>query len=286
MFSPRRILFPVDFSQACEATAPRIATVAKHFHAAVTLLHVLPQNPFDEHRRLAQEDLSAFGWPHFTGMSTSPEIVEGDPARAILEYAREERIDLIMMPTHGFGAFRRFILGSVTEKVLRDAPCPVWTDAHIESEREGSAIMDHDEKLPVKSVVCAVDFSEDSQPALQWAADFASDTSAKLTIVHAVPPLVPSPELPEDWTLEVEEAVREQLHKLQQAVGTHAEARIVTGEVAHALRDAVADVGGDLLVIGRRPERDTSAHFLDHAYPIVRSSPCPVVSVSKRVDMR
>ena len=281
MFSPRRMLFPVDFSRPSEAMAPRVAAVAKHFHAGVTLLHVLPTNPVDEHRRLAQEDLSAFGWPHFTGMSTSQAIVEGDPAEAILKFAREEKVDLIMMPTHGFGPFRRFLLGSVTEKVLRDAPCPVWTDAHNEMQKEAdtAAAPGSVDKLPVKNVVCAVDLSEESEPALRWAADFAADASAKLTIVHAVPRSLPTPELPVDWTPELEEAARDQLAKLQQAVGTHAETRVITGEVAHALHDAVEDVHGDLLVIGRRPEGGRWSHIMDHAYPIVRNSPCPVVSV-------
>lgn len=280
MFSPRRMLFPVDFSQPSEAMAPRVATVAKHFHAGVTLLHVLPANPVDEHRRLTQEDLSAFGWPHFTGMATAQAIVEGDPAHAILKFAREQRIDLIMMPTHGFGPFRRFLLGSVTEQVLRDAPCPVWTDAHSEMERGTRPALDGQaEKLPVKSVVCAVDFSEESQPTLRWAADFASDTSAKLTIVHAVPMSVPTAEMPLDYTPQMEEAAREQLAKLQKAVGTHADALVITGEVSHALHDAVEDVHADLLVIGRRADSGGWTHVMDHAYPIVRNSPCPVVSV-------
>jgi nucleotide-binding universal stress UspA family protein len=283
MFSPRRMLFPVDFSQPSEAMAPRVAAVARHFHAGVTLLHVLPTNPVDEHRRLAQEDLSAFGWPYFTGMSTAQAIVEGDPAEAILKYAREQKIDLIMMPTHGFGPFRRFLLGSVTEKVLRDAKCPVWTDAHSEIHKgaPGTEVVSAgaDDMLPVKNVVCAVDLSEESQPALKWAADFAADASAKLTIVHAIARSLPTPELPVDWTPQLEEAAREQLAKLQQAVGTHAETRVITGEVAHALHDAVEDVHGDLLVIGRRPDGGGWAHVMDHAYPIVRNAPCPVVSV-------
>jgi nucleotide-binding universal stress UspA family protein len=274
------MLFPVDFSQPSEAMVPRVAAVAKHFHAGVTLLHVLPKNPVDEHRRLAQEDLSALGWPYFTGLSTSQAIVEGDPAEAILKYAREEKVDLIMMPTHGFGPFRRFLLGSVTEKVLRDARCPVWTDAHTELHKVApDAATSASDGLPVKNVVCAVDLSDESQPALRWAADFAADASAKLTIVHAVPRPLPAPELRVDWAAELEEVAREQLAKLQQAVGTHAETRVITGEVAHALHDAVEDVHGDLLVIGRRPDGGVWSHVTDHAYPIVRNAPCPVVSV-------
>jgi hypothetical protein len=59
-------------------------------------------------------------------------VLEGDPARQIVDYAHEEKVDLIVMPTHGYGPFRQFILGSITAKVLHDADCPVWTGVHLE----------------------------------------------------------------------------------------------------------------------------------------------------------
>lgn len=280
MFSPRRMLFPVDFSDPCVAMAPSVAEFAKHFHAGLTLLHVLPANPLDAHRAEAQEDLTAFAWPAFAGMCTCQAIMEGDPAEAILKYARDQRVDLIMMPTHGFGAFRRFLLGSVAERVLRDAPCPVWTDMHSDMalHRTPASPVDMND-LHVKNVVCAVDFSDRSRTALRWAADFAHDMSAKLTIVHAMARAMPTPELPVDWTPQIEESIREQLAKLQASEGTHAETRVVTGEVAHALHDVVKDVQGDVLVIGRCPENSAWARMTDHAYPIVRNAACPVVSV-------
>ncbi len=190
MFDPRRMLFPVDFSEPSAAMAPLVAALARRFHAGLTLLHVLPTNPTDEHRNQAQEDLSAFAWPHFAGMSTSQAILEGDPATVILKYAREQRVDLIMMPTHGYGPFRRFILGSVAEQVLREATCPVWTDVHNELHSLTPDASDP-EKFQVRNVVCAIDLSPGSRTALRWAAGFAADMSAKLTIVHAVPALFP-----------------------------------------------------------------------------------------------
>lgn len=280
MFSPRRMLFPVDFSAPCIAMAPLAAEFSKHFHAGLTLLHVLPPNPLDTHRTEAQEDLNAFAWPTFSGMGTCQAIVEGDAAEAILKFARQNHVDLIMMPTHGFGPFRRFLLGSVAERVLRESPCPVWTDIHGEMPARGlTTEQKAHADLHMKSVVCAVDLSDDSRTALRWAADFAQNMSAKLTIVHAIARAMPTPELPVDWTPQIEESAREQLDRLQASEGTHAEARVVTGEIAHALHDAVEDAHGDLLVIGRGPESGAWARLLDHAYPIVRNAPCPVVSV-------
>jgi nucleotide-binding universal stress UspA family protein len=260
--------------------APLVADFAKHFHANVTLLHVLPANPLDAHRTEVQEDLNAFAWPSFAGICTCQAIAEGDPATAILAYARQHSVDLIMMPTHGFGPFRRFLLGSVAEKVLRDAPCPVWTDIHGDLRpHEATSLPPQTGDLRMKSVVCAIDLSEGSRTALRWAADFARDMSAKLTIVHAIARAMPTPELPVDWTPQIEEAAREQLDRLQASEGTHAETRVVTGEIAHAVHDAVEDAHGDLLVIGRNAEHGAWARMMDHAYPIVSNAPCPVVSV-------
>ena len=272
MFNPRRMLFPVDFSDRCAAVAPLVAAFARHFHSGLTLLHVLPPNPLDEHRIQAQEDLRAFAWPHFSGMNTCQALAEGDPADEILKYAREQRVELIMMPTHGFGPFRRFLLGSVAERVLREAACPVWTDVHSEMPPARG-------DLGIHNVVCAVDLSGESESALRWAAEFAADTSAKLTIVHAMPRSMPTPELPIDWTPQMEEAALDQIEKLQKSEGTHADVRLATGEVAYAVHDAVEASHGDLLVIGRGVNGSRLAHFRDHAYPIVRQAPCPVVSV-------
>ena len=277
MFNPRRILFPVDFSEPCVAMAPLAAAIAKHYHAGLTLLHVLPANPTDEHRVQAREDLSAFAWPYLAGMSTTQTTVEGDPAGEILKYAHDQRAELIMMPTHGYGPFRRFLLGSVAARVLAEASCPVWTDVHYESPVCADSLADGD--LHVRNVVCAVDLSPDSRPALRWAADFAANMSAKLTVIHAVPRSIPTPELPIDWTPQMEEAALDGIEKLQKSEGTHAEARVVTGEVAYALHDAVEQAHGDVLVIGRGPANHMLARLMDHAYPIVRHAPCPVISV-------
>lgn len=278
MFNPRRMLFPVDFSEPAAAMAPLVAAVARRFHAGLTLLHVLPPNPTDEHRNQAQEDLSAFAWPHFAGMSTSQAILEGDPAAVILKYARDQRVDLIMMPTHGYGPFRRFLLGSVAQRVLRDAPCPVWTDVHHELKAMGVEARNTG-KFQVNNVVCAIDLSPGSRTALRWAAGFAADMSAKLTIVHAVPRALPTPELPVDWTPQMEEAALDEIERLQKCEGTNADARVVTGEIAHAVHDAVEQAHGDVLVIGRGPDEHALARLMDHGYPIVRQAPCPVVSV-------
>src|SRR5690242_7821708 len=141
MQSFQKILFPVDFSDSCVGAAPFVDAMAKKFSARVTLLHVLEMPPpyfTDWYGFMAMVDVSAvregrvnelneFLKDRFHGPYVNREMLQGDPSQVISNYAQEQGIDLIMMPTHGFGTFRSLLLGSVTSKVLHDSACPVWT---------------------------------------------------------------------------------------------------------------------------------------------------------------
>src|SRR5271170_3151146 len=78
--------------------------------------------------------------PELDGISVTRVLLEGDPAQEIVQAARDRNVDLVMMSTHGHGAFYRFLLGSVAAKVLHESPCPVWTGVHLDeaSPREFS----------------------------------------------------------------------------------------------------------------------------------------------------
>jgi nucleotide-binding universal stress UspA family protein len=274
MYPPRKILFPLDFSNRCTAIAPMVAEFRNRFHASLTLLHVLPGGAADEDRIDAQEDMNVFADSHFSGMPLCRSLTQGDAAQEILKFAEEHQTDLIMMPTHGYGTFRRLLLGSVALKVLNGARCPVWTDAHTEVP------LSH-QNAKFRSVLCAVDLSARSRPALHWAKEFTNATQAKLTIVHATPLAfaagVGAPIA--DWTPEIEDAAREEIKKLEQGEGMNVPVTLVPGEVAHAVRAAAEEAEADLLVIGRGAEDGHGGRLRNHAYPIIRHSPCPVISV-------
>jgi nucleotide-binding universal stress UspA family protein len=104
-------------------------------------------------------------------------LVEGDAAHHIVEYAHSQQTNLIVMPTHGYGPFRRLLLGSVTSKVLHDADCAVWTGVHANKDLPA-------EPMTLKDIVCAVDLQRHSSNTLKWASSLANDFKAKLTAVH------------------------------------------------------------------------------------------------------
>ena len=171
MIALKRILVPSDFSEASEAAVKYGVALARAFNAQLLLLHVEVRHDFEvmvESRRVAEQALSevtpAQDSPGPEGsMARDQEIQHaaralfgtmlteqderdvhaeyvlrvsglGGPYVEIVRYAQEREIDLIVMGTHGRGFVEHMLMGSVAEKVVRKAPCPVLTVRHPEHE--------------------------------------------------------------------------------------------------------------------------------------------------------
>ncbi|MEM9531927.1 MAG: universal stress protein [Pseudomonadota bacterium] len=133
--SNRITVVPIDFSDACSAAldAPLAEAPADKVH----LVHVIYSTVYaaggevivssianEEQIEKTREQFAAFlkkrGLPDF-----STEVLVGDPGKEIVEYADRIAADLIVVPSHGFHGWRRLMLGSVTERIVRLAHCPV-----------------------------------------------------------------------------------------------------------------------------------------------------------------
>src|SRR5678816_480387 len=190
MLAIKHILFPVDFSERCCHIAPAVQALVTRFGAKITLVGAVPPIwqpglgegaiPVDmtELRQDLQRQLNATFVPEFQGLTVQRIAEIGDPAEVITRFAHTKGVDLIMMPTHGYGPFRSLLLGSVTAKVLHDAECPVWTQAHVEQPVE--------RHIAGGNVLCAIDATPQSARLIEWAAEYAKLTGAQLRLVHAV----------------------------------------------------------------------------------------------------
>ena len=289
MRSFSKILLPVDFSERSTGAARYAQALARHFQAELILLHVLtpPDYQFgaqemagsmlDELYRnraeLASTELDAFLTLDPPGLKVRRIVLKGDPAKTIVALAHDEGVDIITMPTHGYGPFRRFILGSNTAKVLHDADCPVWTGVHLEQAPALASI-------PFRSILCAVDLGSQSAETLDWAAWLARQFGARLGVVHAtagVPDLGDDPKW--QWRTETRAAAGRELFRLLDGVGAEADLTIEAGEPAQVICSAAARVAADVLVIGRGSAAGVFGRLRTNAYAIIRQSPCPVVSV-------
>lgn len=284
MLTLKKLLLPVDYSQRCLSAAECVKVLARCCDPQVTVLHVTGEGAQRDTREtsgasdaqgaIARADFTAALNRLLDGLNVEFTELPGDPARAIVDYAQDHGTDLIIMPTRGHGALRRFLLGSVTAKVLHDAGCPVWTGVHAEEEEMPR------KHMGIRHVACGVDLGPQSGRVLQWAADLAGAFDARLTVVHASTQLEPVIGVVHDpeWRAHVWKATDAQLSELLQKVGVEAERKLAPGEPGKAVSAAAAEIGADVLVIGRTPDGPLG-RLRTNAYAITRQSPCPVVSV-------
>jgi universal stress protein A len=133
MFRFSNILCPLDFDQNSLKAVPVAAELARERNATLHLLHVLHPAPeeafsFGKIESAARTKLERIGHQKLkTGSRCELHVVTGDPAVEVLKAATRLGIDLIVMATHGRKGFRRLVLGSVAERVVREAQCPVLT---------------------------------------------------------------------------------------------------------------------------------------------------------------
>jgi nucleotide-binding universal stress UspA family protein len=275
----KKILFPVDFSDSCLGAARYVEALAGRFEAQIMLLHVVgmgEHNLADDLLPQRQALLDAFLADELKYFTTLRLCVTGDdPETEIVGAARHWGPDLVVMPTHGLGAFRRLLLGSITAKVLHDLDCPVWTGVHSEA----APLL---ENIHCRKVLCAIDLTEHSHCVLQWAAWLAGECQASLGIVHAtaeLPAAFYSLNLEKDLARSVAEQEKRQIQVLQTAAGTAGQVFIESGDPAKVVACAARNFDADLLVIGRHGETGIAGYMRQSAYSILRDSPCPVISI-------
>jgi nucleotide-binding universal stress UspA family protein len=283
----KKILLPVDFPNTSLEVVHQAAAFARRFHAEIVMLHVVTAQ---SHAAGVPDDGPEFAaWdvlaeiteraqnldkslaPELDGLAIRSALVKGDPARAIVQMAQEENADLIMMPSHGF-TFNRFLLGSVTARVLGRCECPVWTSAHVEeSPVQGFAI---------RNVLCAVDLGPRSDDVAWWAAQMAAELGARLTLAHVTPGVElwgpGGTYVSARWKEALVSDASRQLAELQQKLDIKADVFIGSGHTAKVLNEVARQTHADLLVTVCYPY---GGNLRIHGYGTICAVPTPVLSV-------
>jgi nucleotide-binding universal stress UspA family protein len=286
------VLCPVDYSQCSQLALRRAVELAKTFDARVTVLHVTA---------LSAPGLMATGYGGYAGFAAGAEDVvrawqrdessrlgdfvapfmdagvpietkliagvEGNPWREIKGLAEDLPADLIVMGTHGRTGLPHVLLGSVAEKVLRVAPCPVMT------VRAGDG-------LPVtgplfRRIVCATDLTEASGATVDMAVSLAEESLARLTLVHVV-------EKPEGTS--IDRANQRLLQLARTAPGfCETDERVETGEAWEEIVRVAQATAADLVVIGARARHALGRLSLGStADQVVRHAAMPVLVVPRK----
>lgn len=171
------------------------------------------------------------------------------------------------MAGHTHSPFEDFALGSVTAGLLSCAPCPVWVSLH-------------DEKGPAplfRRILSAMDLSDQSARAFDWAVAFADAFNATCDVIH----VSESGDGQVGRTTEdsLPSIGREAVDRIRAELGSRGQVILATGELVKAACSFAAESRSDLLVIGRSPAGNAIDRVHSAAYKLVHNAPCPVVSI-------
>jgi universal stress protein E len=177
----RHIMAAVDLSTDSPLALARAASLATSYGARLTVLHA-SKAAFDTSRRNAlQARLADLAGAHAFRPHADMVVLPGDPAPTILDFARADGVDLIVVGRRRHGMFQRLFFESAGEIVTREASCPVLA---VTEPRATPPVTPRSRRRP--RILCAVDLTESSAPTLDRAASLAHNTRAPLTVLHVI----------------------------------------------------------------------------------------------------
>ena len=303
MLTFQRILCPIDFSESSKNALMYAKALSSWYEAPITVLHVcvdLPvfemASPFGqtaatavvmEQAQLSERQLAVRQFVTSEIGDHPAEIIiddSNDATAAILTEAAARKGSLVVMGTHGRSGIDHMLLGSVAEKVLRKAACPVLIVPPGAPVSEGTV-------SPVfKRIVCAIDFSTSSLLALNEALAFAQEADARLTLVHAIEFPAALREVAFSTDADVDRlhvaAEAEYLRRLRALVPAQARTyctvttQVGEGKPAREITRVAAAERADLIVMGVQGRGAVDLMvFGSNTNTVVRSATCPVLVV-------
>lgn len=280
------IVFPIDFSKRCDAVCPAVCALARSSKAKLTLIHAVDLPPgayadwysfsamvdVESIRKHEGKLLDEFAREYTADLGAHRVLLDGPPVSSIVKYVEDHGADLITLPTHGYGRFRSLLVGSVTQGILHDAHCPVWTAAHTELGGVPTVYRD---------VVCAVDLGPATPMVLDWAQRFARHHEAKLSIVHVMPPVADPAH--SSGAADFRRQTREHAQELYFGYSRDAEVdgpcEFIEGPTGEMVAAFARGRDADLVICGRGVIQGTLGRLRTHVQDIIRLAPCPVLSL-------
>jgi len=279
-----RILVPLDGSETAEVAVPRAEELAEMLEADITLLHVCESEDDKNYHMhsLHIEKIAELSKQRAKekGFKVNPVQLTGHHAEQIVDYADKEDIGLIIMATHGLSGIRRWVLGSVTEKVIRATTKPVII---IRADSDSAAI---------KKALVPLDGSKESEAVLPYIEELASRLKSEVVLLHAVVPITSAYSMPfepaavplpqEDLSLL---KVKAQEYLSEMAVmlngkGIKTSSRVVFGPAADEIIGVADEINADLVAMSTHGRSGISRWAIGSvADKILRAGNTPVMLV-------
>jgi nucleotide-binding universal stress UspA family protein len=290
----KSILCPIDFSEFSIRAYEHALSLAEYYEAKLVALHVVElwKYPFVDYaayegdfanvpRALeegGEERLREFTNKHSrAGIQPHLAVDQGNASDVILSFAQAQNIEVIVMGTHGRRGFDRLVLGSVTDRVMRKASCPVL----VISKQPHESMLGGSDKRHVhrlSRILHCTDFSENAERALGYAMSVAAEYDAELILLHVLEE-IPTP----GQTQEAMATAAAQLDKLitpEQRQAIKIETAVRVGKPYEEILKHTVETDADLVVVGVRGAGALDAAvFGSTTYRVIQLGPCPVLAV-------
>jgi nucleotide-binding universal stress UspA family protein len=286
------ILCPIDFSEFSVRAYHHALSLAEHYRAKLVAHHIVElwrypsacfapsAGDYDEVCQTVcergKEQLHEFV-KHHTHDEIQPELVvdQGTAPDAILSFAQAQKTDVIVMGTHGRRGYDHLMLGSVTDRVMRRAPCPVLAVCEPPYDSMSASEERHHVHHLNRILFCA-DFSENSERALNYAISTAAEYDAELTLLHVLEE-VPSPAKTEKAIA----ATTEQLDKLippEERKTLKIKTAVRIGKPYRQIIQLALEAQIDMVTMGVRGRGAVDlVVFGSTTYRVIQLGPCPVL---------
>jgi len=295
----KHILVPTDFSETSREALPYAYKIALTDRSKITLLHAITMFEYDPHDKkhsfAAMDDI-------YAGIEASAnaqydEIIEDannhsrdlvidkvmqrgiSPHEVISGYAKEKNADLIVMATHGRSGLSNILLGSVTEKVIQTAPCPI-----LVVKKPDHADL---KKLVFNTILVPTDFSESSQKAMEYAVGIAKKYRAGITLMHAVEVrfhpayYAGGVESIFDLDPDVKPRIQARLEAFLQSFdvsGIEVKTKVTDGDSHNEIVKLARSEQYDLIVMSTRGHDEIADYLIGSTTDrVIKRAPCPVL---------
>jgi nucleotide-binding universal stress UspA family protein len=288
--SIRNVLIATDFSPSSERALLHAVAGARHFGSTLHVLHVVEATSAwysapdgfvgapDAAIKIARRDAErlvteTLRSTHCEEMKFKIYVEVGSTAETLRAVISREKIDMVVVGTHGRTGISRLVMGSVSEKIFRNAACPVLT---VGPHSCGS----DPQTMQLNRILFPTDLTAESARALPLVKKLASDFGATLTIMHVVDRLQGEAAHDKRRVVAALEQIMRDMAFAHNVVQPEMEFTVKFGDVATSVIDTAASLGADLVAFGLKAP-DTYADRLPwmHAYKIVCNVGCPVLSL-------
>jgi nucleotide-binding universal stress UspA family protein len=288
----KSILCPIDFSDFSAAAYQHALSLAEYYKARIVALHVVELWKYPYADYAAQEaDYAKFSTmlneggeiqlqqfaKQFSAGGLQPELVvnQGNAPRCILSFAEKQKIEGIVMGTHGRRGFDRLVLGSTTDRVIRKAACPVLVVSNTVQNAPGA---EPDKRHRLNRILYCTDFSNNSEQARAYAISLAAEYGAELALLHVAEKGL--------HVANAEAVVAARTQELDKLV-TETERQILNvrsavrfGKPYEEIVRYATEVQANLIIMtARGGDAMDRAVFGSTTYRVIQLGPCPVLAV-------